>query len=148
MVYHGRGADEAKTKKRRPPAKIANRLRPHLVRWRVMDEALERQLVAEGLEAVDARVTFVVHRPDGRPLLYKIKTGWNGMVEDAGLDDEVVRHALRHTAATWLMQRATDLWQAAGFLGMTVEQLEKDYAHHHPDFQQEAAGAFGGASDR
>ena len=33
MVYQGKGALERSTKKRRPPAKIASRLRPHLVRW-------------------------------------------------------------------------------------------------------------------
>jgi hypothetical protein len=37
MVYQGRGAEERRTKKRRPPATIANRLRPHLVRWRNID---------------------------------------------------------------------------------------------------------------
>jgi len=42
-----------------------------------------------------------------------------------------VRHSLRHTAATWLMQ--------AG-----VEQLEVDYGHHHSDFQEEVAEAFSG----
>jgi hypothetical protein len=26
---------------------------------------------------------------------------------------------------------------------MTVEQLEANYGHHHPDFQEEAAEAFG-----
>jgi hypothetical protein len=26
---------------------------------------------------------------------------------------------------------------------MTVEQLEQNYGHHHPDFQEEAAEAFG-----
>jgi hypothetical protein len=40
--------------------------------------------------------------------------------------------------------QATDLWEAAGWLGMTVEQLEQNYGHHHPDFQDEAAEAFGG----
>lgn len=29
-------------------------------------------------------------------------------------------------------------------LGMTVELLEEGYRHRHPDFQAEAAGAFGG----
>ena len=48
---------------------------------------------------------------------------------------------LRHTAATWVMQNGGDLWQAAGFLGMTVEMLERVYGHHHPDFQREAAEA-------
>ncbi len=56
---------------------------------------------------------------------------------------------LRHTfcailAQTWLMQAGADLWDAAGFLGMTVKQLEETYGHHHPDYQREAAEALGG----
>ncbi len=51
----------------------------------------------------------------------------------------VTPHTLRHTAATWLMRAGTDLWQAAGYLGMTVETLERVYGHHHPEFQVEAA---------
>jgi integrase len=55
----------------------------------------------------------------------------------------VVRHSLRRTAATWLMQAGVDMWEAAGWFGMTVEQLEADYGHHHPDFQEGVAEAFG-----
>ena len=81
---------------------------------------------------------------------------WNGLpvqsvtkafdhaVQVAGLENDfgkVVRHTLRHTAATWLMQRGTDPWQAAGFLGMSVDVLLKTYGHHHPDYMQEAAAA-------
>ena len=53
------------------------------------------------------------------------------------------RHAacLRHTAATWLMQRGTDIWQASGFLGMSPQVLINTYGHHHPDFMQDAAKA-------
>lgn len=32
-------------------------------------------------------------------------------------------------------------WQAAGFLGMTVEMLERSYGHHHSKFQKQAADA-------
>ena len=39
------------------------------------------------------------------------------------------------------MQNGADLWETAGFLGMTVEMLEDRYGHHHPDFQREAADA-------
>jgi hypothetical protein len=142
MIYHGQGQAERRTKKRRPPQKIANRLRPHLLRWRRLDAEFEAGLRARGTERVECR--YVVHRPDGRPLEGKIKTGWTGVLTDAGLGADVVRHALRHTAATWLMQKGTDMWQAAGWLGMTVEMLEDRYGHHHPDFQDEAASAFGG----
>jgi hypothetical protein len=135
-VYHGRGHDEAETKKRRPAAKVANRLRPHLARWLRIDTELSARL---GMP-----VHFIVHRNDGGQYAEKIKTAWDAIVEDAGLGPDVVRHVLRHTAATWLMQLGTDPWQAAGWLGMTLEQLQANYGHHHPDFQEEAAEAFGG----
>lgn len=134
-VYHGRGREERQTKKRRPPAKVAMRLRPHLMRWQRLDTTLAA--------ARSTSVLHIVHRPDGRPLADKIKTGWAGILADAGLERDVVRHTLRHTAATWMMQAGVDLWAAAGFLGMTVEMLQETYGHHHPDFQEEAAAAYG-----
>ena len=39
------------------------------------------------------------------------------------------------------MQRGTDPWQAAGFLGMSVKILIDTYGHHHPDYMKEAAEA-------
>lgn len=86
-------------------------------------------------------IGFVVNRMhDGPPLAGKIRPAWEGILEDAGLGDS--RSAI--LPATWQMQAGTDLWEAAGWLGMTVEQLEQNYSHHHPDFQEDAAGAFGG----
>ncbi|MFK4398168.1 site-specific integrase [Bradyrhizobium elkanii] len=144
MVYQGKGTLEQSTKKRRPPAKIASRLRPHLIRWRRIDQARSAELRASGVMRDGEQIRFVVNRlHDGQPLAGKIRSAWNGILEDAGLGDDVVRHSLRHTAATWLMQAGVDMWEAAGWLGMTVEQLEANYGHHHPDFQEEAAEAFG-----
>jgi hypothetical protein len=41
------------------------------------------------------------------------------------------------------MQTGTDPWQAAGFLGMTVQTLIGRYGHHHhPDYLSGARGAF------
>jgi integrase len=70
-----------------------------------------------------------------------VRKGFAAAVKTAELDKPVTPHTLRHTAATWMMQNAADLWQAAGFLGMTVEMLERRYGHHHPDFQRDAAAA-------
>jgi hypothetical protein len=50
-------------------------------------------------------------------------------------------HTLRHTAATWLMQRGVPIWQAAGYLGMSAQILEQTYGHHHPDYMRSAAMA-------
>jgi len=74
MIYHGRGREERRTDKRRPPAKIADRLRPHLLRWRRLDQQLGEEL---GIV-----VRHVVHTPDGRPLAGKNQ-------------DRVGRHARR-----------------------------------------------------
>jgi hypothetical protein len=122
-------------------AKIASRLRPHLIRWRKIDQTRSSELRAEGLLKGGEQIRFVVNRmQDGQPLAGKIRSAWEGILEDAGLGDDVVRHSLRHTAATWLMQAGVDIWEAAGWLGMTVEQLEANYGHHHPDFPGRGGG--------
>lgn len=135
FIYHGRGRDERQTRKRRGPAAIAHRLRPHLKRWHALDARLAQRL--------GVPVAHVIHRSNGAPLRGKIKTAWSGILADAGLDADVLRHTLKHTAATWLMQSGVSPWSAAGMLDTTVEQLEKAYAHHHPDYQADAAQAIG-----
>jgi hypothetical protein len=41
--------------------------------------------------------------------------------------------------ATWLMQAGVDKWEAAGFLGMSVEMIDRVYGHHHPEHLRNAA---------
>src|SRR5581483_11539046 len=43
----------------------------------------------------------------------------------------------------WLTQAGVDKWEAAGFLGMSVETLDRVYGHHHPDHLKAAARAIG-----
>jgi integrase len=129
LIYR-RGLGERETKKRRPPAKVADRLMPHLRRWERIDRKRE--------------TIFVVHRTDGGMLTTPIRTGWDGCLVDAGLGPDVLPHTLRHTAATWLMQQGIDPWQACGMFGMTMETLQTTYGYHHPDFQDRAAEAFSG----
>ena len=81
---------------------------------------------------------------NGKPIR-SVRKGFAAAVRAAGLDSTVTPHVLRHTAATWAMQNGADLWQAAGFLGMTVELLQGRYGHHHPDFQRDAAEAVAGS---
>jgi integrase len=64
------------------------------------------------------------------------------IARDAGLPGTVTPHTLRHTAATWQMQAATDLWEASKFLGMTVKTIEKVYGHHRPDQLTTARDAY------
>lgn len=86
-----------------------------------------------------SEIGFVVHENGKR--LKDIKRGFASACARAGLDD-VTPHTLRHTCATWLMQRGVPLWEAAGYLNMTPETLQRVYGHHHPEFLKGAAEAF------
>ena len=98
----------------------------HLRRWK------DRKLIANHF------VEF-----NGRPVK-SVKTAFATAVRLSKIslaEGNVSPHTLRHTAATWLMQRGADPWQAAGFLGMSVQVLLDTYGHHHPDYMREAAQA-------
>jgi integrase len=109
--------------KRAPPIRLPGRLLAHLRRWRAMG------------------AKYVVEY-QGAPA--DPKRAFRNLANDVLGDDAagVVRHTMRHTSATWLMQAGVDMWQAAGYLGMTKETLEKTYGHHHPDHQGGVGDAF------
>ncbi len=126
-VLYRRRNGRAETNKRQPPARLPPRLLAHMRRWAQDrgDNTISRQFVIEyrGKQVVE------------------INKGFSAAVALAGLGPEVTPHVLRHTAATWLMQGGADLWDAAGFLGMSVAMLERVYGHHHPDHQSSAVEA-------
>lgn len=123
-IMHRRGAEEIETKKRRPKIRIGRKLMGHLKRWRKIDRKEK------------AGPQTIVHW-DGQEI-EKLRRSWDTACRLAGLDD-VTPHTLRHTRATWMMQRGDDPWKAAGFLGMSLKTLLDTYGHHHPDWQEDVA---------
>jgi len=113
-------AGRGRTKKRRGIIPIPPRLLPHLKRAK-----------RRGTE-----MGYVLHVNGAR--IGDIKKGFAAACNRVNLQG-VTPHTLRHTCATWLMQKGTDPWQAAGFLSMSMETLQRVYGHHHPDYQREAA---------
>jgi integrase len=107
--------------KRKPPVRLGRSLVRLMKRWK----------------KADGKIKHVVHY-DGEPI-QKLRRSWAAAVADAGLDDEVTPHTLRHTRATWLMQKGIDPWEASGHLGMSLRTLENVYGKHHPDFQSNAS---------
>jgi integrase len=124
-IFYRKPIGKRATKKRQTPAPIPPRLLAHMRRWQA------RKLMA---------ACFVEF--NGKPVA-SVKKGFRRAVGLAGLAGRVTPHTLRHTAATWLMQRGVPIWEAAGFLGMSPEVLQDTYGHHHPDFLQGAAAAIG-----
>jgi integrase len=121
-VFYRRPAGRRQTNKRQPPVPLPDQLLAHLRRWKRRGQRYAVEWNREPVKAIEKAFAHAV--------------------EDAGLTPDVTPHTLRHTAATWLMQAGTDLWEAAGFLGMTVETLHERYGHHHPDHLSGARNAF------
>jgi len=40
------------------------------------------------------------------------------------------------------MEQRADLWEAAGFLGMSVVTLVRNYGHHRSDYQEDVRNSF------
>jgi integrase len=113
------GAQDAK--KRAPTIRIGRKILGHLRRWKRID---------------GPNAKFICHY-EGRAV-EDPHGSWSRAVKAAGLEG-VTRHTLRHTRCTWTMQRGVDIWEAAGFLGMTTKTLERVYGHHSPSHQENAA---------
>jgi integrase len=111
------------TKKKRSHTQIPPRLLSHLRHARRRGTDLGHVVNENGVRILD------------------IKNGFASACVRAGLKD-VTPHTLRHTCATWLMQAGVPKWEAAGFLAMSMDTLERVYGHHHPDHYSEAANAF------
>ena len=122
-VFYRRAKGARETKKKQPPVRLPDRLLAHLRRWQRL--GIAKHAVVEW---------------NGKPVR-SVRKGFAAAVKAAAIQKRVTPHTLRHTSATWAMQNGADLWETAGFLGMTVEMLESRYGHHHPDFQRQAADA-------
>jgi integrase len=121
-VFYRRPAGKRETKKRQPPVPLPPQLLAHLRRWQRRGQHYAVEWNREPVQG--------------------IKKAFARAVRDADLGPDVTPHTLRHTAATWLMQAGTEPWEAAGFLGMSVETLMRVYGHHHPAYLSGARSAF------
>lgn len=136
-VYRRGKAERDHKTKRRPLVKMPRRLQAHMRRWARLDAEMNEQRRAEDL----LPIVSVLHH-GGEPI-GSVRTGFAGLVADAGLDPAITPHWLRHTAATWLMQADTPIWDAAAYMGMTVTTLEEHYGHHRPNHQSDTAAKAG-----
>lgn len=119
-IFYRRPLGTRETKKRRPPVPLPRRLLAHLRRWKRRGQRFCVEWNRQPVRDVDK--------------------AFRRNANDLGLTD-VTPHTLRHTAATWLMQSGVDLWEAAGYVGLSVDQLERTYGHHHADHLKGARDA-------
>lgn len=111
-ILHRKGTEEmdGRTKKR-PPVRILETLRRHLLRWR----------------AEDARfgLGYVLHQANGAPMESMVGR-FAAVARDAGLEDVTIHH-LRHTVIARLIGLGLNLNEISDFVGATVETIQKHY---------------------
>lgn len=122
-VLYRRPRDAIDKGKRRPAVPIPPRLLPHLRRW----------------QRLTAR--FLIEW-QGRPIASQERRAWRNARELAGLGADVTPHVLRHTCATWLLQRGISIYDVAGVLGCGEDVVRRTYGHHAQDHLRTAVQAF------
>ena len=78
-------------------------------------------------------------------------TNENGQQMPVKIQDarqRVVFHSLRHTFASWLVQRGTPLYTVAELMGHTTLEMTKRYSHLAPDSLRKAALSLEGSLDQ
>lgn len=130
-ILYRRGSQEIETKKRRTSARLPRRLLAHAARWQ--KDGHPHVIHVDGRRVADIKTSWMSCREQAQILARR-----DG--RDLDLSD-VTPHTLKHTAVTWAMQNRMRLEDAAQYFGTTVDELQRTYWHHHPDFQQAAAEA-------
>ena len=114
--------------KRQTPVPIPDRLLAHMRRWARAGIATSHFVEWNGKPVASVKTAFATAEELSKQEVH------------VGNDTP---QTLRHTDATWLMQRGSPMWEAAGFLGMSEKTLRETYGHHHPDHLRGAANAIG-----
>lgn len=101
--------------KRAPTIRIPRRLLVHMRRW--YEKGARYPVEYNGQKAIDTRA-------------------FASVVKAVFGDRKIVGHTLRHTAATWLMrQPELSIHDISGYLGMSLEVLERVYGKHRTHHQ-------------
>lgn len=124
MIYR-LASGARKTNKRQPPVPMANRLSSHMARW----------------AAIDGHTGPVV-RFNGKSML-SAKTALKRAVLLAGLDTSVTAYTLRHTTASWLIQKGVSTRKVAEILGTSEQMVERHYGHLAPDHLRDEVAMIG-----
>ncbi|MDD2325133.1 MAG: site-specific integrase [Alphaproteobacteria bacterium] len=90
------------------------------------------------LEAQDLRQSDFVIEYMGKPV-QSIKRAFARLCQDCGI--KASPHALRHTAATWMVMAGVPLSEVSRVLGDSEKTVENVYGKHAPDYLRRAVSA-------
>ncbi|WP_421754185.1 tyrosine-type recombinase/integrase [Croceimicrobium sp.] len=83
---------------------------------------------------------YVVHR--NQQQIKSVKNSLETVYKRAGIE-KITSHTMRHTAASWMVQKGVSLNKVAKYLGTTIQVIENTYGHLEPDHLEEVRASFG-----
>jgi integrase len=90
------------------------------------------------------RSVWVFSQPDGLRVL-DVRTAMRNACARAGIEP-ITPHVLRHTCASWLVQRGVPIYLVRAMLGHSTIAVTERYAHLAPDHLQECVAALSNPS--
>lgn len=90
-----------------------------------IDAGLAKAVMVKGIDDQGLPAMVMKLDEDGAPILRQ----------------DISPHVLRHTCGTWMAQAGVPLDKIGGWLGHSDARTTQLYAHHHPDFMEEARNA-------
>lgn len=137
-VIYWESNEPVRTNKRSPDAKLPPRLKRIFLRYRTRNPNDEYVISYQGKPIKNIKTSF-----SQAVDLARARISLEQDAAPSSVLPNAYPHMLRHTCATWQMHLGTEPRELCGFLGMTMDTLERRYWHHHPDFQKGAGDAFG-----
>ena len=103
-----------------------------------MTRRIRRELLKAKLRGSD--LGYVIHQ-NQRPIK-SVKNSFRTSCDIAELEN-VTPHILRHTAASWMVQKNVSASKVAKYIGCTTQVIENTYGHLAPDHLKEAVESYG-----
>ncbi|MCW2286676.1 integrase [Rhodoblastus acidophilus] len=128
-VFHRHAGGAIETNKRQPSVKLSSRLTAHLKRWKRLDKK------------AGENTGFVVRFNGAQATDFD--TSIKRALKLANITGNVTAYSLRHTCASWLVQKGLPTRKIADFLGTSEQMIIRHYGHLAPDYQDEAAEMIG-----
>jgi len=128
------------------PSHVSNNLLKEYVTHRgVKDGTILREIgtlkaalhYAEGNRWIERQTDHIIEY-NGKPT-HSVKKSFSRLCKDCGI--KASAHALRHTAATWMVIDGVPLSEVARVLGDSEKTVETVYGKHSPDYLRRAVNA-------
>lgn len=125
-----------------------NKISRHAFITAEIKEMLQRRFQGQSKEELIFPGQYGQERGDVSDTFERVveEIGLNKGVQDTRL--RVVFHTLRHTFASWLVQRGTPLYTVAELMGHTTLEMTRRYSHLAPDAMKAAANGLSGILER